>query len=165
MGSKAALVPERAMWVITNGHSQSCQLIVSRVNVHPHDKLACPGVVHDLGALQDHRRVNVRVGAPLQCQPCNEEEEDIHHKHPCMTLLKGVVRMKQVMVMVTSRLKQIMTSQTSDNSGTFVQVADTLLLRQLSMILASHASSTLIGPVYKVLGGVDADSYNVHPRR
>ena len=47
----------------------------------------------------------------------------------------------------------------------FVLIADMLLLRQFSMISPTHVSSTLVGPVYKVLGGVDTDSYNVHPRR
>ena len=63
MGSKAALVSERAKWAVTDCHSQSGQLVVCRVDVHPHDKLAGAGVVHDFGALQHHGGVDVGVGA------------------------------------------------------------------------------------------------------
>lgn len=65
MWLEAALVLEGTMWVTANCHSQPCQLIVCRVDVHPHDELAGAGVVHDFGALQHHGGVDVWVGAPL----------------------------------------------------------------------------------------------------
>lgn len=45
MGVEAALVLKRPQWMITDCDAQTCQLIVSSVNVHPHDKLAAACVV------------------------------------------------------------------------------------------------------------------------